>query len=149
MGGFSDNYECGYWEVEESTPKSSKSNKNKFKNTLSINKKYIITSDKNYDYLYFMLSPIELLESYEQDTRNNFFRMNNTETALEFKVNMDRKSIELYDEELYIGSLRKVFEEENINNTKIVDDFCFTNNRFEDLEAFWNGEKFYLKACVY
>ena len=146
MGGFSDNYECGYWDDEELIPKSRRTSK--ITHTQSINKNYEIKSDKQYKYLYFILNSLEELSPEAQDSRNNFFMMNNTETSLEFKVDKESKSIELYDDDLFIGSLEKVFQEECVDNTKIVDDFCFVDNKLQDLEAFWDGERFYLRESL-
>jgi len=71
MGGFSDNYECGYW-GDEAPPMSKR-------------------QEKNF-------------------TRN-----------------------------------KKIFEEDKIDNTKVVNDFCFFADELKDIQVFWDDENFYLK----
>ncbi len=142
MGGFSDNYECGYWGDE--TPPIQK-NKNakiaKESNDFSAEKTYVIKNDAKYSYLHFMLTPIALLSDEEQEERTNLVQLCNTETELELR----NKELEIYYDDVFIGSVEKVFKEDGIDNTEIVNEFCFIDNELKSIEAFWSGEIFSLR----
>jgi hypothetical protein len=141
MGGFSDNYECGYWGDETPPRQKNKQTRSKVE-ALTINKKYVIKSNVKYRYLKVLLTPINLLNEEEQEERTNLIQLCNTETELTLVY---EKDLNIYYDDVFIGSVQKVFENGNINNTKIVNDFCFKENKLQDIEALWSGEFFYLR----
>ena len=148
MGGFSDNYECGYW--GDDTPpiqRKKKVTNDKFKNS-NIEISYSVTNDGLYQYLDVLLTPINLLHSDEQEERINLIQLCNTLTQLELKITQDKK-LEIYYDEVFIGYVQKVFEKENIDNTKIIDNFCFVDGKMQEIEALWNGEVFCLSNIRY
>lgn len=149
MGGFSDNYECGYWD-EVPNPLLNKKKVHKHTNMIPpyAHKHYKENSDLVYRYLYILLTPIALLDSHGQDTRINLFNTCNTETVLELSYDDTQKNISFYYDEICIGGIQKVFEENKIDNTEIVNNFCFIKNEYKPLEAFWDGERIYLRSCV-
>ena len=146
MGGFSDNYECGYWGDE--TPPIQKNKKAKSANKInvsSVKKTYVITNDANYSYLHFMLTPIALLSDEEQEERTNLIQLCNTQTELELRNN---QNLDIYYDDVFIGSVQKIFKDEEIDNTMIVNDFCFLNDKLQNIEALWSGDFFYLQKQI-
>lgn len=145
MGGFSDNYECGYWGDE--TPPIQKNKKNK-DSTNNSNKKefYVETSDSIYRYLQVKLIPIKLLSDEEQEERTNLTQLCNTETAL--KLTQNHKEIKIYYDDIFIGFVQKVFRDEAVDHTSVVDKFCFFDDELKDVEAFWSGDVFYFREKI-
>ncbi|CAA6805763.1 MAG: Unknown protein [uncultured Sulfurovum sp.] len=150
MGGFSDNYECGYWGDE--TPPIQKNKKIKETNkvnNLNIKNLYKKRNDSNYEYLTVLLTPIHLLSDHEQEERTNLTQLCNTKTELELMYNQKHpQNLEIYYDAIFIGSVQKVLEEDGKDHTDIVDEFCFNaneQNNEKHIEAFWSGEFFYLQ----
>jgi len=126
MGGFSDNYECGYWDEDSSSPKSTRANRKK------------VYKEKN-------SSDIRYLNVLLTTTKHDLPKDWDIEIALEIKHNKDdSKSIEVYHDEVFIGCVQKVFEDDGIDNTLIVNEFCFKGDALKDVSALWDGESFYL-----
>jgi hypothetical protein len=143
LGGFSDNYECGYW-GDETPPmqKNKKARSANGTNDLKIEKTYVIKNDSKYLYLNILLSPLSLLRDEEQEERTNLIQLCNTETELEL---LHRQNLDIYYDDVFIGSVQKVFEDEGIDNTEIVNEFCFLDAKLKKIEAFWSGEFFCLR----
>lgn len=147
MGGFSDNYECGYWGDETPPKQMNKKVKNNKSSHLNVKKSYTVTDDDFYKYLNVMLTSIDLLGVGEQEERTNLIKLCNIETVLELIYTKDiHKNIEIYYDEVHIGRVQKIFEDEGIDNTKIVDDFCFVGDELKDIEAIWTGDIFCLRV---
>lgn len=129
MGGFSDNYECGYWDEDPSSPKSTRANRKK------------IYKEKN-------ASDTSYLNVLLTTTKHNLPKDWDIEIALEIKHNKenkdDRKTIEVYHDEVFIGYVQKLFEADGIDNTEVVNDFCFLDDELKDVSGLWDGESFYL-----
>lgn len=143
MGGFSDNYECGYWDEAEPI-----SRKNKKTTTQDINKKilYKIESDLEYQYLYILLTPLHLLTPHQKDNRITLTKTCSNQTSLEVNEKITQnKTIEIYYEDSSIGNILKISENNNINYSHIVNDFCFIDDKLKEIEAFWDGFNFYIR----
>lgn len=148
MGGFSDNYECGYWGNETPPIQKHKKLKNSNKsNDINIEKFYVETSDSAYRYLSIILTTISLLTDNEQEERTNLTQLCNTETALELTYNND-KEIKIYYDEVFIGFVQKIFKDEGLDQTKIINDFCFYSNKLKEIQAFWDGNIFFMKQKI-
>ena len=130
MGGFSDNYECGYWDDDTPVHKLKKVDKKKiYKETIS----------SKYCYLNVLL----------EGNEHHLPRDLDIEVLLELKHNeneADRKSLDVYDGDIFLGSVQKVFELEGIDNSKIVNEFCFLQDKFKEIDALWDGIKLYLRC---
>ena len=83
----------------------------------------------------------------EQEERTNLTQLCNVETDLELRSN-DANSLDIYYDDVFIGGVQKVFEADNIDNTQIVNDFCFGDDGLNDVEAFWDGDVFYLRVAI-
>lgn len=144
MGGFSDNYECGYW-GDEAPPMSKRQDKNFTRNK----KTYVEKISAKFKYLTVLLSSENLLTSSEQESRANLCQTWDEDILLELRHNRDNKDdnkkLDVYYESIFIGSIQKVFTEENIDNRTVVDDFCFINSELKEIQLFWDDENFYLK----
>ncbi len=142
MGGFSDNYEGGYWDLN-GLPTAMKQ-ENKY-NSINTEKSYEVDSDTTHDYLAVRLSLTHLLKSNEQYIRGRLCHNHDQDTPLKLIYNQENKNLELYYRETFIGSIQKKFEQEGIDNSSMVNDFCLENGVLKKVEALWNGEDFYLK----
>ncbi|CAA6812442.1 MAG: Unknown protein, partial [uncultured Sulfurovum sp.] len=60
----------------------------------------------------------------------------------------DTKVLDVYYESTFIGSVQKVFNNEQIDNSRIINDFCFDNEQLKVVQVFWDGETFFLKQKV-
>jgi hypothetical protein len=139
MGGFSSNYEGGYLDFEETpkwmTQKDSTHDSDK-------KKRYKEKSSAENRYLNVLLSDESVLNAKEKASKDDLCQYCESDIYLEIKV-CDMKVLKIYYEDSYIGRIEKIFE--GIDNTDIVDGFCFAGNRLKDIEAFWDGQSFYLK----
>ena len=148
MGGFSDNYECGYWGDETPPMKMSQKLKDaKESSSLDKDNLYIKRSDSKYSYLNVMLTPISLLTDNEQEERTNLTQLCNMETALEL-IEDEHKNLKIYYDEVFIGLVQKVFKDKDIDHTNIVNNFCFEGDEEKGIQAFWSGDFFLLKEKV-
>ncbi len=144
LGGFSDNYECGYWGDDTPPRQKRKERKNSNqKSKIEIEKNYQITSDSTYAYLNVMLTPLHLLNDEEQEERTNLVQLYSVETQLEVSY---KDSLDIYFDGIFIGSVQEIFEEEKIDNREIINQFCFNEGKLQKIEAFWSGELFYLRV---
>jgi len=139
MGGFSDNYECGYW-GDEAPPMSKRQEKNFTRNK----KIYVERISSKFKYLTVLLSSENLLTFCEKESRTNLCQTWYEDIELELRESTN-KTLEIYYEKVFIGSVQKVFEEDKIDNTKVVNDFCFFADELKDIQVFWDDENFYLK----
>ena len=57
----------------------------------------------------------------------------------------DNKTLEVYFDGVYIGYVKKAFEEESIDYIELVDGFCFREEKLLNIKLFWNGLGFYLQ----
>lgn len=144
MGGFSDNYECGYWGDDALPIRRNQKSKSQEPDDVKVHKLYRERNDKKYRYLDVILTPVRLLDDDEQEERVNLTQLYSIETALKLIVTKE-KTLDMYHEELYIGSVEKIFVDDTIDNTQIVNDFCFDKDTLKDVQAFWNGDIFYLR----
>ena len=144
MGGFSDNYECGYWGDE--TPPMQKSKDKKFHRNRKL---YVEKVSSKHRFLIILLTKRELLTINGQEHRDKLCQAWDEDIALEVRHNReheeDNKTLEFYYESVFIGAVQKVFEEDKIDNTSVVNDFCFNGDELQNIEGFWDDENFYLK----
>ena len=150
MGGFSDNYECGYW--DEETASSQKEKRIKRNNILpsSYDNAYTQKSDLNYIYLMVLLTPISLLSAEGRDMRMNLSLLCNTQTTLRFIYYKEHEKgnhlIEVYYEDIAIGYVEKSVD--TMDYTEIVDDFCLRQDGIKKVEVLWDGEEFCLRRKI-
>jgi len=118
-------------------------------NTDGVQKHYSVRSDSVFTYLDVFLTPANLLRSDERYARTNLYKEYDTKTYLELLHDRgneyDSKALEVYYNGTFIGHIMKIFKDENIDNTRVVNNFCFDENRLNNIELFWSGEKFFLK----
>lgn len=119
-----------------------------YTNANHIQKIYKETTDTLYRYLKVMLTPASFLNFEQRDTRNELYKEYDHEIVLELVHDRgnkyDKNALEVYYGQIYIGHVRKKFKDENIDNTRIIDDFCFENNRLKNIDIVWNGDSFVL-----
>lgn len=150
MGGFSDNYECGYW--DEDTPPIQRRQSIKNDNTLVLieDKVYSQRNDLNYSYIMVLLTPVQLLSPEARDMRMNLSILCNTETVLEFIYHKDHEHgsdiLEVYYDDISIGFVQKRVG--TIDYTEVVDSFCFDQNSLKEIEVLWDGEGFCLRQTI-
>jgi len=144
MGGFSSNYEGGYLDFNEDPKWMGKEaqKENKYAH-LKQKKVYHKTSGSSADYLNILLNSMELLTASEKEKREELCAIDDEDIELTLKNN--HQDLNVYYEEVYIGSVQKVFEEDKIDNTTIINEFCFKDNELENIKVLWDGEGFYLK----
>ena len=71
------------------------------------------------------------------------------EVLLELRVyedEKDAKALALYHDDILLGMVQKVFEAEEIDNSEIVNEFCFFDDKLKKLDTFWDGMGFYLRG---
>lgn len=144
MGGFSSNYEGGYLDFDDDPKWMNQNNKkeNRFA-YLKKKKVYTVRNGTHYNYLNVRLTTANLLTSKEQEKREELCKIDDSDILLSLKYH--HEEFQVYYEESYIGSVQKVFEEDNIDNNTTLNTFCFSNNELKDIEAFWDGENFFLR----
>ncbi|CAA6803355.1 MAG: Unknown protein [uncultured Sulfurovum sp.] len=153
MGGFSSNYEGGYLDFDDDPKWMSENNakKNKYAR-LRQRKSYYETGSSNYRYINVLLTSSNLLTDSEQNKRNELCEIDDEDVKLELTHNQenkeDAKVLDVYYESTFIGSVQKVFTDEQIDNSQIINDFCFDNEQLKVVEVFWDGESFFLKQKV-
>ncbi len=158
MGDFDDGMEMGlwgadgipYWDGDEDDSYQKKEKKRKIVEPDMNSKKYnTVECDSKYVCLKVMLTPSSLLNARERYTRSDLYKEQDTEIKLELihdKGNeADSKALEVYYDQIFMGHIRKKFKDADINNTNVVNDFCFEDNKLRDISLFWNGEEFYLR----
>ncbi|CAA6816978.1 MAG: Unknown protein [uncultured Sulfurovum sp.] len=150
MGGFSSNYEGGYLDFDNN-PKwiHDKSKKNDRYAHLRQKKVYHESSSSKYRYLSVLLTPTNLLTEIQQEKKTELYQIDDADVLLKLKHNktnaLDSLSLEVYYENIFIGSVQKVFEDDDIDNTTIVNEFCFLDEELKKVDIIWDGEGFYLK----
>ena len=130
MGGFSDNYECGYWDDDTPPHKVKK-----------VDKKKIYKERRASNYCYLNV----LLDNEEHELPRDL----DLEVLLELRHHKDKedaKALAIYHDEILLGVVQKVFESEEMDNTQIVNEFCFFYDKLKKLDAFWDGMGFYLRS---
>ncbi len=89
------------------------------------------------------------MNTEERYERANLYKEYDIEIELELIHNKgnehDIRALEVYHNQLYIGHIRKIFQDDDIDNSKIINDFCFEDNKLRDVSLFWSGEEFYLR----
>lgn len=144
MGGFSSNYEGGYLTFN-GVPKWIDKNRS----TTKALKKYQIKKASRYQYLTVLLTPIEDLSPTQREIRENLCRECEEDILLQLKHNpnnnQDPKTIDIYLNQHFLGSIQKAFPSDQIDNTTIVNAFCFTKEKLKTIEALWDGMHFYLR----
>jgi len=144
MGGFSSNYEGGYLDFDEN-PKwmANKGQKEHKYAHLKQKKVYHARHGAKTSYLNVMLSSSSLLNETQQEKRAKLCQIDDED--IELTVHLNKKEVEIYHEDVFIGRVQKLFEEEGIDNTDRVNQFCFNGDEAKKIEAFWDGESFFLK----
>lgn len=144
MGGFSSNYEGGYLDFDDNPKWMSKEGKKESKYTYLRQKKvYHKTSGSSADYLNILLNSMELLTASEKEKREELCAIDDEDIELTLKSH--HQELKVYYEEIYIGSIQKTFEEDGIDNSTVLNDFCFEKNKLQNIEVLWDGEGFYLR----
>lgn len=153
MGGFSSNYEGGYLDFNDD-PKwmnKDKKQKNKYGHLMQ-KKSYYETSSSKYRYINILLTSANTLTLKEQEKRNELCEVDDEDVLLEVEHNIehqeDNKTLDVYYEEFLVGSIQKVFKDDNIDNSTIINDFCFSNDELKEVQVLWDGETFFLKQKV-
>ncbi len=162
MGDFDDAYEMGLVDSEgtatgvgwnddykmQKRPNYNKDTQECYNYDNKIQKFYKETSDSTYRYIKVILTPASLLNSEEKYARKELYEEYEDEIVLELIHDRgneyDRKALEVYYEHIYIGHIRKKFKDSDIDNTRIINDFCFENNRLKDVDIVWDGNNFIL-----
>jgi len=145
MGGFSSNYEGGYLDFDDS-PKWI--NQEKTANAFAKDKRYKEKNSAENMYLNFLLSDKALLNPHQQACRSRLCQYCESDIYLRLQKNectLNECRIEVYYQNIYIGHIQKRFQEEKIDNTKMIDTFCFKDQGLKDIQALWDGRTFYLK----
>jgi hypothetical protein len=144
MGGFSSNYEGGYLDFDDNPKWMSKDNKKESKYAYLRQKKvYHKTSGSSANYLNVLLNSMELLTASEKEKREELCAIDDEDIELTLKS--DYQELKVYYEQVYIGSIQKTFEEDGIDNSTVLNDFCFEKNKLKNIEILWDGEGFYLR----
>jgi len=150
MGGFSSNYEGGYLDFDDDPKWMADNNAKRDKYArLRQRKSYYETGNSNHRYINVLLTSVKLLSDLEQNKRDELCEIDDEDIILELKHNTkkkeDAKALDVYYESTFIGSVQKVFNAEQIDNSQIINDFCFEDGRLKNIEVFWDGEAFVLK----
>ncbi|CAA6826621.1 MAG: Unknown protein [uncultured Sulfurovum sp.] len=145
MGGFSSNYEGGYLDFDDDPKWMNQKMKqdNRFA-YLKKKKLYTIRNGTNHNYLNILLTTASLLTEEAQQKRAELYAIDDSDVQLELKH--DSENLKIYYEKTHIGSVQIFFEEDDIDNTEVIHDFCFIKNTLTKIEAIWDGEGLYLKA---
>jgi hypothetical protein len=144
MGGFSSNYEGGYLDFDDNPKWMGKEGKKEHKYAhLKQKKLYRKTTGSRANYLNILLTPANLLNNIEQSKREELCAIDDED--IELTLQNDNQDLKVYYEEVYIGSIQRVFEEDGIDNTAIINAFCFKDNELENIQTLWDGEGFYLR----
>lgn len=145
MGGFSSNYEGGYEDFDGLPKWMNAQNK---EHPISKDKHYKKTKTSTNQYLKVLLSNSVFLTDKEAKKRDTLCQYCENDIFLYLKHESDKKDIKqlaLYDCDVFIGYIQKHFKEDSIDNTQLVNDFCFDANGLQEIEALWDGLHFYLK----
>jgi hypothetical protein len=138
MGGFSSNYEGGYLDFEETPKWMNQEKKSEIKEKAKIYKEKSSAENR---YLNVLLSDENLLNPEGKTCREDLCQY--CESDIYLMLQQEGQEIRVYYQNNYIGNIQKSFEK--IDNTEVLNDFCFVENRLKDIEAFWDGKTFYLK----
>jgi len=116
----------------------------------TIENSYKETDDGELSTLSVLLTPMDLLKTDERFARAKLYQIDSEEIELDivhdrFNEN-DNKALEAYYDKTFIGYVRKRFDNEYIDNTERVEEFCFNDNKIRDLQLLWNGIEFILKG---
>jgi len=153
MGGFSSNYEGGYLDFDDDPKWMNRDNTKKDKyGRLRQKNAYYETGNSHHRYINILLTSAHLLTDYQQNKRDELCKIDDEDIELELTHNRenkeDAKTLDVYYESTFIGSVQKVFNDEQIDNSQIIHDFCFDNEQLKNIEVFWDGETFVLKQKV-
>jgi hypothetical protein len=132
MGGFSDNYECGYWDEELPAYRPLK----KYQSSDALQEQSDLPYDDTYLYFPMTLTPQEALDDDTFESRMNLVRLCNTATALD--VVRDKGELQLFYEGDFIGNVVA------IEGVKRIDEELLSGT----IEAFWSGSCFYLRKMA-
>ncbi len=114
---------------------------------------YKQVSDGEFNSLIVLLTPMNFLKSDERFVRAKLCQIDKGEIDIDLMHDRfheaDSKALEVYYDKTFIGYVRKRFNSEHIDNTEVVDEFCFDGNKLGNIEMYWDGENFKLKKKVY
>ena len=161
MGDFDDGMEMGlwgadgipYWDGEDDQNSHTKIKRKRRKKTTEIdvnsNQYNTIECVPKYLCLKVMLTSSSLLKTRERYERSSLYNKEDVIIELELihdKGNeYDNKALEVYFNRIFMGHVRKRFKDDAIDNTRVVNEFCFEDNKLSNVSIFWSGEEFYLR----
>ncbi len=150
MGDFDEMYEMGLvdkggmpiWENYNNKYKNKKNNSLYDKSNFKINKQNGIIS------LTIDLTPKVFLEAKQLTIREDLEKTNFNK-ILNLKHNKynnnDNFALEIYYNEIFIGHVRKKFKYEGIDNTSIINNFCFEGDLLKDLHIIYRDHQYIIE----
>ncbi len=111
------------------------------------------TSESGFVVMDVTLTPMNFLKSDERYARAQLYKEYNKKIFLELihdRYNdYDNKALEVYYQGIFIGHIRKNFDNDDVDNTYFINDFCFDGDMLiQDISVSWDGKKFNLQRMM-